>query len=174
MSTTYEDILSRRSIKKYKNIPVPEEIIDKILEAGTYAPTAGGRQSPLIVLVENKEDKDELERLNTVSVGRPAGTPFYGAPHVAVVFAARGNGNGVQDASLVMGNLMHAAHALGIGSCWINRAKETFDTEEGKALMVKWGLNPDEWEGVGNCILGYADHDPKPIARKEGYIVKIK
>lgn len=174
MSTTYEDIMSRRSIKKYKDTPVPQEILDKILEAGTYAPTAGGKQSPLIVLIESKETRDKLEELNCTAVGRPAGSTFYGAPHVAVVFAQKGNPNGVQDASLVSANIMHAAHALGIGSCWINRAKEAFETEEGRALMVKWGLDPDAWEGVSNMILGYADIEPKAIPRKENYIIKVK
>lgn len=174
MSTTYDDIMSRRSIKKYKDTPVPQEILDKILEAGTYAPTAAGKQSPIIVFVESKETRDKIEVLNSTSVGRPAGTPFYGAPHVAVVFAQKGNPNSVQDASLVSANIMHAAHALGIGSCWINRAKEAFETEEGKKLMTEWGLDPEAWVGVSNMILGYADADPKPIPRKENYIIKVK
>ena len=174
MSTTYEDIMSRRSIKKYRPDPVPQEILDKILEAGTYAATAGGKQSPVIVFIESKETRDKVEELNCTSVGRPAGPAFYGAPHVAVVFAERGNGNSVQDASLVSANIMHAAHALGIGSCWINRAKESFETEEGKALMKEWGLDPEKYVGVSNMIMGYADTDPKPAPRKENYIVKVK
>lgn len=174
MNEKYDLIMSRRSIKKYKDTPVPQELLDAVLKAGTYAPTAANKMSPLIVSVENKADRDALEVLNTTSVGRPAGTPFYGAPNVIVVFAERGNPNGVQDASLVMANLMHAANALGLGSCWINRAKESFNTDEGKALMVKWGLDPEKWEGVGNCILGYADMEPAPqTPRKEGYVVRV-
>jgi nitroreductase len=172
--TSYEEILNRRSIRKYKDTPVEQEIIDKILVAGTYAATAKGDQSPIIVSIENKEDRDAIEVINMTSVGRPAGTPFYGAPYVAVVFAEKGNPNSVQDASLVMGNMMQAAYSLGVGSCWINRAKESFETEEGKALMKKWGLDPEAWVGVANLILGYADQEPVAKERKPDYIIRAK
>ena len=100
--------------------------------------------------------------------------PFYGAPTVVVVFAEAGNRNGVQDASLVLGNMMNAAHAIGLGSCWINRARETFELPEGRELLKKWGVEGD-WTGVGNCILGYADGDaPAPAKRRDGYVKIVR
>ena len=175
MNEKYESILARRSIKKYTDTPVPQELLDAVIKAGTYAPTASNKMSPLIISVENKDERDAVERLNSTSVGRAPGKTFYGAPNLIIVFAERGNPNSVQDASLVLANLMHAANALGLGSCWINRAKESFETEEGKALLVKWGVDPDKWVGVGNCILGYADGEPAPQSpRKDGYVVRVK
>ena len=151
-----ENLLTRRSIRKYKAAQISEAELDTVLFAGTYAPTAKGTQSPLIVAVQNAEDISLMSRLNARVWGNEAIDPFYGAPTVVVVFAEGGNPNGVQDASLVMGNLMNAAHAVGLGSCWINRARETFELPEGKALLGKWGVSGD-WIGVGNCILGYPD-----------------
>ena len=145
-----------------------------MLGAGTYAPTARGAQSPLIVAVQNAQDIALMSRLNAAVWGKADFDPFFGAPTVVVVFAEAGNPNGVQDASLVMGNMLNAAHAIGLGSCWINRAREVFEMPEGKALLEKWGVEGD-WVGVGNCILGYADGpEPQPIARKEGYYRIIK
>lgn len=167
-----ENLLNRRSIRKYKDKQISEKELDIILAAGTYAPTAKGTQSPLIVSVQNKEDINLMSKINANIWGQNI-DPFYGAPTVVVVFAEKNNPNGVQDASLVLGNLMNAAHAVGVGSCWINRAKETFETVEGIALLKKWGID-GEWEGVGSCILGYQDcDDPTPKQRKDNYIVKI-
>ena len=98
--------------------------------------------------------------------------PFYGAPCVIVVLADPERYTWVEDASLVMGNLMNAAHAVGLGSCWIHRARQMFDSEDGKALLKKWGL-PETLRGVGNCILGYSEEEPNPKPRKEGRIIKI-
>lgn len=168
-----ENLLKRRSIRKFKSEQITEAELDAVLEAGVYAPTAMGLQSPLIVAVQNKDDIEKMRRANARVLGRPEADPFYGAPTVVVVFADGENPNGVQDASLVMGNLLNAAHAVGLGSCWINRAKEVFELPDGRALMEKWGIG-DKWVGVGNCILGYADCDePKPIERRDGYIVKV-
>ena len=169
-----ENLLTRRSIRKYKAAQITDSELDAVLAAGTYAPTAKGTQSPLIVAVQNAEDIALMSRLNARIWGKEEIDPFYGAPTVVVVFADGDNINGVQDASLVMGNLMNAAHATGLGSCWINRAKATFELPEGKALLAKWGISGN-WVGVGNCILGYPDCDaPAPKPRKDGYIVKIK
>jgi len=174
MNAALENLLTRRSIRKYGPAQITEEELDAVLEAGTYAPTAVGRQSPLIVSVQNGEDLAVLSRLNAEAWGRSDIDPFYGAPTAVAVFADGKNRNGLQDASLVLGNLMNAAHAVGLGSCWINRAKETFETPEGKALMKKWGIEGD-WVGVGYCILGYAEGEyPVPKPRKPDYIVKIK
>ena len=173
MNTAYENLLTRRSVRKYKSEQISDEELNAVLKAGTYAPTAMGKQSPLIVAVQDKGDIARMSALNAKIWGKNA-DPFYGAPTVIIVFAPAGYRNGVQDASLVMGNMMNAAHALGLGSCWINRALEGFETPEGRSLLKKWGIEGD-WIGVGNCILGYPDGEPgKAVERREGYIKIIK
>ena len=166
MNEAMENLLTRRSIRKYEARQIEDGELMAVLEAGTYAPTAKGTQSPLIIAVQDRED---LSRINARIWGREDFDPFYGAPTVVLVLAEAGNPNGVQDASLVLGNLMNAAHAVGLGSCWINRIRETFELPEGKALLEKWGVE-GEWTGVGSCILGYAAGPaPAPAARKPGY-----
>lgn len=163
------NLLTRRSIRKYKPDMLPREVIDRIAEAGTYAPTGKNQQSPIIIAVTNKALRDRMAQMNAEVLGIDS-DPFYGAPVVLVVLAERSNPNHVYDGSLVMANLMLAAHALGVGSCWINRAREVFDTDEGKTILADLGIEGD-YEGVGNCILGYAD-GPAPTAkpRKENYV----
>ena len=174
MNEAMKNLLTRRSVRKYKPEQITDEELRAVLEAGTYAPTARGTQSPLIVAVQNAEDIALMSRLNAAVWGRADFDPFFGAPTVVVVFAQAGNVNGVQDASLVMGNLLNAAHALGLGSCWINRAREVFEMPEGRAMLEKWGVEGD-WVGVGNCILGYADGpEPKPAPRRPDYYRIIK
>ena len=163
MNTTLNDILTRRSVRKYKSDMVSEELIRQIVEAGSYAATGMGKQSPIILAVTNQEIRDQLSRINGKIMGTDS-DPFYGAPVVLVVLADKNRPTHVYDGSLVMGNLMLAAHALGLGSCWIHRAKETFETEEGKALLKQLGIEGD-YEGIGNCILGYSGvpaKDPVP------------
>lgn len=174
MNEAMLNLLTRRSVRKYKKEQIADAELQAVLGAGTYAPTARGTQSPLMVAVQDEKDIALMSRLNAAVWGKEGFDPFYGAPTVIVVFAEAGNPNGVQDASLVMGNLLNAAHAMGLGSCWINRAKEVFETPEGKALLESWGVQGD-WVGVGNCILGYAD-GPKPVPaeRKKGYYKIIK
>ena len=148
---------------------LPREVIEKIAEAGTYAPTGKNQQSPIIVAVTNKALRDRMSVLNAAVLGMDS-DPFYGAPVVLVVLAERSNPNHVYDGSLVMGNLMLAAHAMGVGSCWINRAREVFDSDEGKAILRDLGIEGD-YEGVGNCILGYADcEQPQARPRKENWV----
>lgn len=169
MNEAMENLLTRRSIRKYEARQIEDGELMAVLEAGTYAPTAKGTQSPLIIAVQDRADRDELSRINARIWGREDFDPFYGAPTVVLVLAEAGNPNGVQDASLVLGNLMNAAHAVGLGSCWINRIRETFELPEGKALLEKWGIEGN-WVGVGSCILGYAAGPaPAPAARKQGY-----
>lgn len=168
-----KNLLERRSIRNYRPEQITDAELEAVLNAGTYAATARGSQSPLMVAVQNPEDIAVLSRLNAAVWGRDI-EPFYGAPTVVVVFAKAGDPNGVQDASLVMGNLMNAAHAIGLGSCWINRAKEVFELPEGKAFLEKWGVTGD-WVGVGNCILGYPQGEaPAPRPRKDGYYKVVK
>ncbi len=169
MNEAMENLLTRRSIRKYEARQIEDGELMAVLEAGTYAPTAKGTQSPLIIAVQDRADRDELSRINARIWGREDFDPFYGAPTVVLVLAEAGNPNGVQDASLVLGNLMNAAHAVGLGSCWINRIRETFELPEGRALLEKWGIEGN-WVGVGSCILGYAAGPaPAPAARKQGY-----
>ena len=169
MRSTLEDLKTRRAVRSYTDEPVTREELDAVLEAGTWAPTAMGQQRVLIVAVTNKEDRDAISRLNAGVMGND-GDPFYGAPVVLVVFGDGSWPMAVKDGSLVMGNLLNAAHAVGLGSCWIDRAEPVFETEEGKALKAKWGV-PPEYIGVGNCILGHTDAVPEPKPRKEGYVI---
>ena len=163
------NLLTRRSIRKYKPNMLPREVVDKIIEAGTYAPTGKNQQSPIILAVTNKALRDRMSELNAQVLGIDS-DPFYGAPVVLVVLAERSNPNHVYDGALVMENLMLAAHAMGIGSCWINRAREVFDSDEGKAILAQLGIEGD-YEGIGNCILGYADCElPAPAPRKASWV----
>lgn len=168
-----ENLLTRRSVRKYKPDMVPEDILSKILEAGTYAATGMGRQSPVIIAVTDRKTRDMLSEMNAAVMGS-GGDPFYGAPVVLVVLADRSVGTYRYDGSLVMGNLMNAAHALGVSSCWIHRAKEEFETEKGRELLKSLGIT-GEYEGIGHCILGYADGEiPAPKERKKNYIYYVK
>ena len=164
---------TRRSVRAYLPKQVDEPTLDAILKAGTYAATGMGKQSPKIIVLQKPEDIAELEQMNAAVLGNPNAKPFYGAPTVCVVLADAGVGTAVEDGSLVIGNLMNAAHALGVDSCWIHRAREEFQSPEGKALLKRWGIE-GEWIGVGHCILGYAAQAPaQPKPRKADYIVKI-
>ena len=164
---------TRRSIRGYKEDMVPEELIAEVVEAGTYAATGMGRQSPIILAVTNKEVRDRLSKVNAEIMGT-TGDPFYGAPVVLVVLADKSRPTYLYDGSLVMGNLMLAAHSLGLGSCWIHRSKETFEREEGKAILKELGIEGD-YEGIGNCVIGYAKEPAKDAApRKTDYVHYIK
>ena len=152
-NSTIECLKSRRSVKSYKPDMLPKEVLQEIVEAGTWVPTGMNRQSPIILAITDKKVRDQLSRMNAQIMGAK-GDPFYGAPVVLVVLADKSVGTYVYDGSLVMGNLMNAAHALGIGSCWIHRAKEEFESQEGKELLKSLGIQGD-YEGIGHCILGY-------------------
>ncbi|MCQ2290927.1 MAG: nitroreductase [Muribaculaceae bacterium] len=174
MNRTIQDIITRRSVKKYIDKPVEDALIEEVVKAGTYAPTGMNLQSPIILVVTNKELRDRLSKMNGAILGIES-DPFYGAPVVLVVLAKKSVGTRIYDGSLVMENLMVAANSLGLGSCWIHRAKETFESAEGKQILHDLGVS-EEYEGIGNCILGYAAPDaPKPQSpRKEGYVVWAK
>ena len=173
MSDVLETIKSRRSIRKYKSDMVPPDKLEKIIEAGTYAATGMGKQSPIIVAVTNKELRDKLSAMNAKIMGTNT-DPFYGAPVVLIVLADKSRPTYLYDGSLVMGNLMLEAEAQGIGSCWIHRAKEEFESEEGKEILKSLGIEGD-YEGIGHCVLGFADGPaPKAAPRKDSYVYYVK
>ena len=172
MNESLKTLKERRSCRSYKPDPIPAEILDQILEAGTYAATGMGRQSPIMIAVTDKETRDRLSRMNAAVMGA-SNDPFYGAPVVIIVLANRAVPTYLYDGSLVMGNLMNAAHALVIASCWIHRAKEEFESAEGKAMLKKLGIEGD-YEGIGHCILGYAAQENNaPAPRKDNYVYRI-
>ncbi|MBR6514619.1 MAG: nitroreductase [Clostridia bacterium] len=168
-----KSLKERRSIRSYKDKQVEEEALQAILEAGTYAATGMNRQVPIIVCVQDKQTIEQLRRMNAEIMGTPDKDPFYGAPTVLIVLASTERPTYVEDGSLVLGNLMNAAYAVGVDSCWIHRAKQEFESEEGKALLKKWGIEGD-YVGIGHLILGYRDCElPAPSPRKENYIYRV-
>ncbi len=172
MNETIKDLITRRSCRSYRPDPIPEDILNRILEAGSYAATGMGKQSPILIAVTDKEVRDKLSRMNAAVMGASI-DPFYGAPAVVIVLADKNVPTYIYDGSLVIGNLMNAAHALGIGSCWIHRAKEEFESKEGKEILRSLGIEGD-YEGIGHCILGYPASDPAEAApRKANYIYRI-
>lgn len=172
---TIEDLISRRSIRHYKSEQIKDEELEIVLKAGTYAPTGKGLQDPWIVAVQNKEIMQELIKMNAEIMGTDS-NPYYDAPTIILVFAPSVEKckNSVQDGSLVLGNMMNAAHAIGLGSCWINREREMFATEKGKELMKRMNL-PEGLIGIGALSLGYPSVPPKqPKPRKKDYYRIIK
>ena len=168
-----DGIKERRSFRKYKAEQISDAELDTVLEAATYAPTGRNMQAPKMVVVQDKETIETLRKLNAEIMGSPDADPFYGAPTVVIVFSDKNVSTHLEDGSLVLGSLMLAAHAVGLGSCWIHRARQTFETDEGKNLMKKWGLG-ENYVGIGNCILGYPDCEhPEARPRKEDYILKV-
>ncbi|MBR4989974.1 MAG: nitroreductase family protein [Oscillospiraceae bacterium] len=166
-----ENLKERRSIRKYKLEQVSDAHLDAILEAGLYAASGMNTQNTVMVAVRDKATRDQLSRMNAEVMGTTA-DPFYGAPCVVVVLVEPERYTAVEDGSLVMGNLMQAAYDIGLGSCWIHRARQMFESEEGKALLHKWGLRED-LIGVANCVLGYPDEVPAPKPRREGRVIKV-
>lgn len=169
-----ERLLDRRSVKAYRPDAVPQELLDEILAAGMNAPTGMNRQSPIILAVTDRKVRDELSRRNAAAMGMSGVDPFYGAPAVLVVLARKDVVTHVYDGSLVLGQMLVAAHSLGLGACWIHRAKEVFESSWGRELLRSLGVE-GEYEGIGHCIVGYPD-GPLPSARprKENYVYYIK
>ena len=169
---TLEVLRNRRSIRKYKSDQVNKEDIEKILEAGIYAPSAMGTQSPYFVVLQDKEERDYVAKLNADVWGRENFDPYYGAPTIVLVFAcsnAMSDFTKIIDASAATTNMLNAAYDLGLSTCWIHRTKEVFELPEGKELLKKWGLD-DTMEGVASFALGYKESDaPTPKPRKENY-----
>lgn len=172
MNETMQTILNRRSCRNYKPEQISEEHLEQILLAGTYAATGRGLQPVKIVVVQDSETIAQLRRMNAEIWGSDI-DPFYGAPTICVILADPDTYTWVEDGSLVLGNMMLAAEAVGAASCWIHRARQEFDSPEGKELLKKWGI-PERFRGVGHCTLGYAAAEPRPAkARKADFIHRV-
>ena len=166
-------MLTRSSVKKYKSDPVPKELMDKIIQAGLCAPSGLNKQAPIILAVTDKQVRDELSKINAGKDPFKRADPFYNAPCVLVVLADKSIPTYLYDGPLVMENMMLAAHALGLGACWIHRAKETFDLPEWKEFLKKLGIE-GEYEGIGNCVIGYPEGEvPAVKPRKEGRVYYV-
>lgn len=173
MNNVIKNLIERRSIRNFTNEQISKDDLNNIVEAGEYAPSGMGKQSPKMVVIQNKELIEKIAKINAQIMGRDT-DPFYGAPTLIIVFADKTVGTYIEDGSLVMGNLLNAAHSLGLGGCWIHRAKETFETPEGKKLLKKWGIE-ENYVGIGNCIIGHIDGEyPVAKPRKEDYIKFIE
>ena len=163
---------TRRSCRAYLPDPVEDEKLNAILEAGTYAATGMGRQSPIILVVKDPEVRAKLQKLNAAAMGMDI-DPFYGAPELIVVLADKSMPTYLYDGSLVLGNMLNAAADLGVASCWVHRAKEEFESEEGKEILKKLGIEGN-YEGIGNLILGYAAKPAGEAApRKANYVYNV-
>ena len=172
MNETIRTLLARRSIRKFKPEQIEEAALNTILEAGKYAPSGANQQSALFVVVQDKETIKKLTAMNAAVLKKDI-DPYYKAPTIILVFADRSKVTPVEDASLALGNMFNAAASLGVGSCWIHRAKQMFETEEGKDLLKKWGVVGD-YIGVGSCILGYPEGEhPKAAPRKEKSVIRV-
>ena len=171
MAETLQTLKNRRSCRAYKPELIEEEKLNAIIEAGTYAPTGMGKQSPIIIAVTDKELRDKLSQMNAAIMGIDS-DPFYGAPELLIVLADKDIPTYIYDGSLVMGNLMNAAADLGVASCWIHRAKEEFESAEGKEILKKLGIEGN-YEGIGHVVLGYAaSPETGPAPRKNGYVIR--
>ena len=169
---TLTTLKTRRSCRAYKAEHVEEEKLNAIIEAGTYAPTGMGKQSPIILVIKDREIRNKLAKLNAAAMGMEI-DPFYGAPELIVVLANKDVPTYVYDGSLVMGNMLNAAADLGVASCWVHRAKEEFESDEGKEILKKLGIEGN-YEGIGNLILGYAAKPAGEAApRKANYVYSI-
>lgn len=173
MNQVIQAMLERRSCRSYLPQQIKEDELEQILLAGTYAASGMNRQAAKIVVVQDPDTREQLRKMNAAVMGTPDADPFYGAPTVCVVLADSTIRTWAEDGALVMGNLMLAASTVGVASCWIHRAREEFDSPEGKALLRKWGLD-ETYRGIGHCILGYADGAlPAARERKSDYVVRI-
>ncbi len=173
MNEVLKCIFSRRSVKKYQTTEVPSELIEQVVNAGISAASGRNRQPSIVLAVTRKDIRDRLSKINAEILGTSS-DPFYSAPVVLVVLAEKSSNTRVYDGSLVMGNMMLVAHSLGLGACWIHRAKETFESEEGQAILKELGIEGD-YEGIGNCVIGYGEGEyPKEKPRRENRVFYIK
>jgi len=168
-----EVLKNRRAIRKFKPEQITEEELNAVCEAGTYAPTGMGTQGVQIVVVQTPEDVSAVDKLNAMVLNKPDAHPYYGAPTILLIFETEQCVTHVLDGAAVCTNLLNAAYAAGLGSCWINRCKQMFELPEGKGLLKKWGLS-ENLTGVASIALGYADGEhPQPKPRKADYVVRV-
>lgn len=169
MNEAYKNLIERRSIRKYNNTKVSHDLMEKIVRAGQFAPSGMNRQIYAFVVVEDEELVAKLSKMNADAMNSTS-DPFYGAKSLIIVFADTNAPTYLYDGALAMGNLMNAANALGVDSCWIHRAKEVFETTEGKEMKKTWGL-PESYEGIGHCILGYREEEPGERAQRTSKVI---
>ena len=169
MNEAYKNLIERRSIRKYNNTKVSHDLMEKIVRAGQFAPSGMNRQIYAFVVVEDEELVAKLSKMNADAMNSSS-DPFYGAKSLIIVFADTNAPTYLYDGALAMGNLMNAANALGVDSCWIHRAKEVFETTEGKEMKKTWGL-PGSYEGIGHCILGYREEEPGERAQRTSKVI---
>ncbi len=171
MNETIKTLITRKSTKSFDGRHVDRTVLEKIIAAGLNAPTGMNRQTPVFAVVTDDETAELLSKMNAAVIGSH-GDPFYGARDVIVVLSKKDGNCYLYDGSLAMGNLLNAAWSLGIGACWIHRAKEVFESEEGKALLQKWGIT-DEVEGIGFCVLGYEKNAKAKTEIKDGRVYYV-
>jgi len=171
MNETIKTLLERRSIRKFKPEQIKEEELNAVLEAGKYAPSGGNRQSALFVVVQDEETLKKLSAMNAAVLGKDM-DPYYGAPTVVLVFADGSTPTPVEDGSVALDNMFNAAASLGLGSCWVHRTRQMFESDEGKDFLKKWGVTGD-YIGVGSCILGYPDEHPQASPRKDKFVIRV-
>ena len=173
MNETLRTLLSRRCIRAYKPEQITDEELNAVLEAGKYAPSGANRQSARFVVVQDAETMKVISSMNQAIAGADS-DPYYGAPTVILVLADRTTTTPVEDASLALGNMLNAARSLDLGSCWVHRTRQMFESDEGKALLKKWGVEGD-YIGVGSCTLGYPDGEhPQAAPRKDDFVVMVR
>ena len=174
MNEVLRNIKERRSVRKFKPVMPDKKLLDEIAEAGLWAASGKGRQATKTIVVTNPAARKMIVEANRAIGGWGEGfDPFYGAPAILVVLFDKSCFTGIYDGSLVMGNMMLAAHSLGLGSIWIHRAKEEFESEEGKEILKQLGIEGD-YEGIGNLILGYAAKPAGQAApRKADYVYTL-
>ena len=173
MNNVVETIIKRRSCKSFSDEPVSQEIIDQIVEAGLYAPSAMNNQPIMIVEVTNKEIVKNLSKLNAKYDPKKRVDPFYNCYADLIVLANKDVTSYMYDGPLAMENMLIAAEALGVGACWIHRAKEMFEDEEGRELLRQYNI-PDNYEGIGNCVIGVPKVKPEGLLERKCTVVKIK
>ncbi len=165
MNETIKTLTDRKSCKSYLDKHIDRSSLEQIVNTGLNAPSGMNRQTPIIVAVSDDATVKKLSELNAAVMGM-GNDPFYGAMDVLIVLA-RKEGTYIYDGSLTMGNLLNAAFSMGLGCCWIHRAKEVFEGTEGKALLQKWGIS-DDVEGIGFCVVGHPKDEKAKTAIKDG------
>jgi nitroreductase len=173
MNETMKSLLNRRSIRTFKAEQITDEELNAVLEAGKYAPSGANQQAALFIVVQDRETRETLSKMNQ-AVKASDSDPYHGAPTIVLVLADKTKVTPVEDASLALGNMFNAAYSLGLGSCWVHRERQMFESGEGKAMLKKWGVAGD-YVGVGSCVLGYPDCEhPEAAPRKDGFAVMVK